>query len=63
MDEFYLMEKSAYGKHYFLHDTMIYGYDNKEFMTIGYNKGLFIKGAIPFSISDKLIIPQKFLII
>ncbi|KNY24970.1 hypothetical protein [Pseudobacteroides cellulosolvens] len=40
LDEFYLSEKEFYNKRHFVHESLIYGYDNvnKKFMGIGFNR-------------------------
>lgn len=40
LDEFYLSEKKFYNKQHFVHESLIYGYDNvgKKFMGIGFNR-------------------------
>ena len=38
VDEYFLPDSPAYQKRHFVHETLIYGYDNQTFCGIGYNK-------------------------
>lgn len=56
VDEYYLPEKSNYKKKHFVHESMIYGYDNsqKRVMALGYNaEGILNK--ITFSYDDLIV--------
>ena len=38
VDEYFLPDSAAYQKRHFVHETLIYGYDNQNFVGLGYNK-------------------------
>lgn len=51
LDEFYVPERSSFGKSHFVHDILIYGMDkqSKKYLVIGYNSELvFVKSQIGF---------------
>lgn len=53
LDEYYLPDKANYKKHHFMHESLIYGYDNekKEILSIAFDKNN-IFNKIRYSYSD-----------
>ena len=49
VDEYYIPNRYAYNKYRYIHDIMIIGYDENNFIVLGYNnKGKFSEMKIPF---------------
>ncbi len=51
LDEYYVPERSSFGKYHFVHDILIYGVDkqSKTYLVIGYNSEFeFVKSQIDF---------------
>ncbi len=62
VNEFYIPNRMAFGKNYFGHDILIYGYDDEKrtFNTIAYNSsGKYQTAAIPFDLIKKAFLSHR----
>lgn len=60
VNEFYIPERKAFQKFYYEHDIIIYGYDDKNFYTLAYNKdGLYKTLKIEHQIVEKAFLTHR----
>lgn len=51
VDEFYIPERNRYQTEYYPHDILVYGYNENEIITLGYNDKLVLSTvAVPNSV-------------